>query len=144
MTGIHRTAGLKSAATLIFAVLALAGCAMMGMDGKVTLSGANEVPANASYASGTSTIVIGADKSVTGSVNVTGMTATMAHIHMAAAGKNGPVILPFPKTADNTFAPAAGAKLTDAQYASFKAGDLYINVHSAAFPAGEVRVQLKP
>jgi hypothetical protein len=43
------------------------------------------------------------------------MTVTTAHIHEAPPAKNGPVIVPFAKTADNTFAPAAGAKLTDAQ-----------------------------
>jgi hypothetical protein len=108
------------------------------------LTGAQEVPANTSTASGTNNIVIGADKSVTGSVQVTGMTPTMAHIHEAAKGANGPVIVPFTKTGDMTFAPAPGARLTDAQYASYKAGKLYINVHSAAYPGGEVRLQLWP
>ena len=34
------------------------------------------------------------------------------------------------------------AMLTDAQYASFKSGDLYVNVHSAQHPTGEIRGQL--
>ena len=114
------------------------------MPAAMALSGSQEVPANPSAASGQSMIMIGADKMVTGSVKVTGMTATMAHIHEAAKGMNGPVIVPFTKTGENTFAPAAGAKLTDAQYASYKAGNLYINVHSAAYPGGEVRMQLWP
>lgn len=114
------------------------------MPAAMSLSGSQEVPANPSTASGNSMIMIGADKMVTGSVQVMGMTATMAHIHEAAKGMNGPVIVPFTKTGENTFAPAAGAKLTDAQYASYKAGNLYINVHSAAFPGGEVRMQLWP
>lgn len=110
----------------------------------MTLSAAQEVPPNPSAASGKSTIRIAPDKLVTGSIEVTGMTPTMAHIHEAAKGSNGPVIVPFVKSGENTFAPAPGAKLTDAQYASYLAGKLYINVHSATYPGGEIRLQLSP
>jgi len=110
---------------------------------EVSLSGAQEVPANQSSATGTSSIMVAPDKSVSGKVTVSGMTATAAHIHEAAAGKNGPVVVPLAKASDNTFTVAPNTKLTDAQYASFLAGNLYINVHSAANPGGEVRVQLK-
>lgn len=98
----------------------------------------------ATSASGSGTIVIGADKSVSGSVTTTGVAAVAAHIHVGAAGKNGPVIVPLAKTSDNVWAVPAGAKLTDAQYESFKAGDLYVNVHSAKYKGGEIRGQLKP
>ena len=108
------------------------------------LTGAQEVPPNPSVASGRSTVMIGADKMVTGSIDVSGMTATMAHIHEASKGVNGPVIVPFVKSGGNTFAPAPGAKLTDAQYASYQAGKLYLNVHSSMYPGGEIRLQLAP
>jgi hypothetical protein len=110
----------------------------------VTLSGAEEVPPVTTSATGTATVTIRPDHTVTVKETVTGMTATASHIHQAAAGANGPVIVPFTKTADNTFATADGAKLTDAQYDAFKAGNLYVNVHSAANPGGEIRAQLKP
>ncbi len=87
---------------------------------------------------------VGADKSVSGSVTTTGVAATAAHIHIGAAGKIGPVIIPLTKTSDNVWSVSAGAKLTDAQYESYKAGGLYVNVHSAANKGGEVRGQLKP
>jgi len=109
----------------------------------LTLSGSNEVPAVNTPATGTAVVTIKPDKSVTVKVTVTGMTATASHIHEGAAGTNGPVIVPFTKTADNTFEAPAGAKVTDAQYESYKAGKLYVNVHSAAHPGGEVRAQLK-
>lgn len=109
-----------------------------------SLTGAEQVPPAATSATGSSTIMVGADKMVTGSVQVMGMTATAAHIHEGAKGMNGPVIVPFTKTGDNTFAPAPDAKMTDAQYASYMAGNTYVNVHSAMFPGGEIRVQLWP
>ena len=130
-------------------VLVASACAHHGHqhmrhDARQSLSGANEVPPNTSTATGIGSIRISRDGSVTGNITVSGMTATAAHIHEALPGTNGPVIVPLAKTADNTFAPAAGAKLTDAQYESYLAGNLYINVHSAAYPGGEIRAQLSP
>ena len=110
----------------------------------VSLSGAQEVPAVTTAASGSGTITIASDQSVRGSITTMGVEATMAHIHMAAPGQNGPVIVPMTKTADNVWSIPAGAKLTEAQYQSFKDGNLYINVHSASHKGGEIRGQLKP
>jgi len=130
------------------AAVALVGaCASMpGMTNAetVTMVGTNEVPPVTTTATGSGTVTINPDHTVTAKITVTGMTATAAHIHEAAAGANGPVIVPFTKTADNVFEAPAGAKLTDAQYASYKAGNLYVNAHSAAHPGGEIRAQLKP
>jgi hypothetical protein len=130
------------------AVAWLGGCATTMGDAMhtqtVTLSGANEVPPVSTSATGTATVTIRPDHTVTVKESVQGMTATASHIHQGAAGANGPVIVPFTKTGDNAFATAEGAKLTDAQYEAFKAGNLYVNVHSAAHPGGEIRAQLKP
>ena len=131
----------------------LAGCetmqSMMGGDKsmrgeRVALSGASEVPPSGSSASGTANVTVHEDCTVAGKVTVSGMTATAAHIHQGAAGANGPVIVPFNKTADNTFEAASGAKMNSDQCAAYKAGNTYVNVHSAANPGGEVRAQLKP
>jgi hypothetical protein len=110
---------------------------------QIVLSGSNEVPPVTTSASGTGTVTINPDHTVSANITVKGMTATASHIHEGAAGANGPVIVPFTKTGDNTFAAPAGAKLTDSQYASYKAGNLYVNAHSAEHPAGEIRAQLK-
>jgi hypothetical protein len=56
-------------------------------------------------------------------VTTTGIAGTAAHIHEGPTGKNGPVAIPLTKNGD-TYTVPAGAKLTDAQLASFKAGSL--------------------
>lgn len=129
-------------AAAIFSIAALASGAALAKDVKVTLSGANEVPAVTTQASGEGTISVADDGAVSGSVSTKGIQSTAAHIHMGAAGKNGPVIVPFTKEGD-TFKAPAGAKLNAEQMKAFQAGDLYFNVHSAANPGGEIRGQLK-
>ncbi len=108
------------------------------------MGGSQEVPAVNTAASGSGNIKVNDDRSVNGSVTVSDMKPTAAHIHEAPPGKNGRVIVPLTKTGDMTFSVPANAKLTEAQYKAYKDGNLYVNVHSAAHPDGEVRAQLKP
>jgi hypothetical protein len=136
-----------SSAVLAGALAILAGCQSMSpsTEQRVELSGSNEVPPVTTAAKGIAVITITADRSVRAEVTVSGMTPTASHIHEGAAGANGPVIVPFTKsdTDTNVFVASPGAKLTEAQYASYKAGNLYVNVHSAKNPGGELRGQLK-
>jgi hypothetical protein len=110
---------------------------------KLALRGDQEVPAVQSMGSGSGSITIGDDMSVSGSVMTTGIVGTKAHIHDGAAGKNGPVIIELTKNGDSWAVPA-GAKLTAQQFKDFQAGNLYVNVHTAANPKGEMRAQLTP
>jgi hypothetical protein len=112
-------------------------------DVKVTLTGAQETPPVKSPGTGMGTIAVHADMSVHGSVTTKGIDGTAAHIHEAPVGKSGPVVVPLEKKGD-TYTVPEGAKLTDAQFASYKAGKLYVNVHTAAHPDGEIRGQIKP
>jgi hypothetical protein len=109
----------------------------------VILGGNQEVPAVATSASASGIIVIGMDQSVSGSVSTTGINGTMAHIHEAAPGTNGPVIIGLTRTSENVWSVPSGSRLNDAQYRAYKAGNLYVNVHSDAFPNGEIRAQIK-
>ncbi len=111
---------------------------------KVTLTGNQEVPPVTTAAKATGEITIKADKSVSGKLTTKGIEGTMAHIHMAAPGKNGPPIITLEKGSDGSWTVPEGSKLTDEQYAAYKAGNLYVNVHSAEHKGGEIRTQLKP
>ena len=125
--------------------LALAFFGANAQSMKISLSGAQEVPPVTTSASGSGTITVAPDGSVSGSITTSGVDATMAHIHEAAQGQqNGPVIIGLTKTADNVWSTPAGAKLSEAQMQSLKNGSLYVNVHSAANKSGEIRAQLKP
>jgi len=134
LAGITLIAGVFAAGT---------GMAIAGAT-QVTLSGAQEVPPVQTSATGAGTITVNDDKSVSGSVTTKGVKGTMAHIHEAAPGQNGGVAIPLTQKGDNEWAVPAGAKLSDDQYKAYKAGNLYVNVHSDAHKSGEIRGQLKP
>jgi len=136
----------RSRAIALYA--AVAATALVGLasakDVPVKLSGAEETPPVTTLASATGSIKINADKSVSGSIKATGIDGTVAHIHVGAPGQSGPPIITLTKGADGVWSVPEGSKLTDEQYASFEAGNLYVNVHSAEHKPGEIRGQLKP
>jgi hypothetical protein len=129
------------AATALCIGALAAGAAAAG-EVDVKLSGANEVPPLNTMARGEGKIMVGDDGTISGTVTTTGFTPTMAHIHMGEPGKNGKPVVSLEKKGD-TFEVPPGTKLDAAQMKAFKAGDLYINVHSAAHMGGEIRGQLK-
>ena len=108
------------------------------------LAGGHEVPPVQTAAHGTAEITVSANGRVSGRVVTHGVKATMVHIHEGAAGKNGPILIWLKQRARGVWVVPAHAKLTPAQYRRFLAGGLYINVHSARHPAGEIRGQLLP
>ena len=126
------------------AFLALACAGAFAEDVKVDLTGAEETPPVTTSASGHGTIHIAKDKSVSGTVKTTGIEGTAAHIHVGAKGEAGPPIIRLTKGADGAWTVPAGSKLTDEQWADYKAGKLYVNVHSEQHKPGEIRGQLKP
>jgi hypothetical protein len=131
---------------LMLAVLAIAVVSgmVMAVDLKLNLSGAQEVPPVATSASGSGTIKVAADKSVSGSIKTSGIDGIIAHIHVGAPGESGPPIITLNRDADGVWSVPPGAKLTDEQYMNFKAGNLYVNVHSIEHKPGEIRAQLRP
>ena len=126
----------------VAALLAAAVGTALAADLKLT--GDQEVPPNTSTSVGTGTITVAADGSVSGSVAAPGMAGMAAHIHVGAAGVNGPVIIPLTGSAGDTWTVPPGAKLTPEQMEAYKAGNLYVNIHTAEHKGGELRAQLKP
>ncbi len=154
------------AALLAFALLA-APCSRADIIFTATLLGSNEVPPNASTATGSITVTLNGD---TLTVNETfsglvGGIASAAHIHCCAGpGVAVGVAVPFPgfpATTSGTYShlfdltspatytgafetahggTAAGAE--SALLAALFAGQTYANTHDATFPGGEIRGQL--
>lgn len=111
---------------------------------KATLDGKAEVPATTTSGTGTADLDYdAASKKLSWKVTYSGMSgpATAAHFHgPAEAGKNAGVAVAIPNAASS---PVEGsATLTDAQAADLLAGKLYINIHTAANPGGEIRGQV--
>ena len=143
MKWIH---GVSSGLAAFIAALVLASCAAMGGGDavQVKMTGAEEVPPTQTSASGTGSVTVGEDGSVSGSFKTQGAVIMAAHIHEGAAGANGPVIIPLQKSGDNDWVVPPGAKFTPSQLASYKAGRTYVNFHTAKYKGGEIRAQLRP
>jgi hypothetical protein len=127
---------------------ALPGGQVRGQIGRyvryASLAGAQEVPATPSSATGTGTLVVDPlTRAASGGIVITGITATAAHVHFAATGTNGPVIVPLTDAGGGVFNVPAGSVLTADQFGAYKQGNLYFNAHSAAYPGGEIRGQIR-
>jgi hypothetical protein len=108
-----------------------------------TLVGAQENPAVTTAATGTAFFTVDLDSgAISGSATTFGITGSAAHIHEAAVGVNGPIIVPLTEGPTGTWSTPEGALLTATQLESFRAGNLYVNVHTAANPGGEIRGQI--
>lgn len=113
----------------------------------VDLSGAEENPAVASTGTAQADFEINlASGDVTGTLTVNGIVPTAAHIHGGFAGTNGGVVIGLDQDAGDPglFTAPAGAMLDAAGVDRLLEGGLYINVHTAAVPSGELRGQLLP
>ena len=111
------------------------------------LTGTTQVPQVETFASGRAAVTV---NTVTGVLAVQTQvsdlgTADQAHVHDAYAGATGPVVAALnqdPMDVGRWF--VEDAVLNAAGLNAFAAGRLYVNVHSPANPAGEVRGQIVP
>lgn len=108
---------------------------------KNALTGMQQVPSASTTATAIGTAAVDhAARTLTVAVNTTGIAGTQAHIHQAAPGSNGPAVFTLAQASDGIW--FAKANLSDSQLNSLLAGRYYVDVHSAAFPDGEIRGQI--
>jgi hypothetical protein len=114
----------------------------MTMD--VELSGAQQVPPIETSASGTAEVTYDTEtRKLSWELEYTGLSgdATAAHIHGPAdEGENAPPVFPIKEASGSE----GSEELTEEQAELLMDGKMYINVHTAANPDGEIRGQVKP
>lgn len=110
-----------------------------------TLEGGQEVPPVATGGSGTCTVKL-RNLAVSVDCSFQGLkaNAVASHIHSAPPGVNGPVIVTLSPTAATAGTITGDGLLTVQQAADLRAGKTYINLHTSAHPAGEIRGQIVP
>lgn len=140
MTRFH-TLTLALACAAIAALSSPASAAMVNF--KADLKASSEVPPTDSKGTGMVTATYDtSSKTLTWKGSYAGLTgpATAAHFHgPAPAGKNAGVAIPISPNAS----PFEGsATLTDKQAQELMSGEWYVNIHTAANKAGEIRGQM--
>lgn len=150
---MKRLTALLAAGLLLMAVPA----AVLAADEVFTadLSGDAQVPPITVDATGDATVTIADDESsISWDVSYTGLTgdAAAGHIHYGAADAAGPVMIPFASVSNTgstgSFASGdyAGGDGLPADWAgvltAIRDGEAYVNIHTAANAAGEIRGQL--
>jgi CHRD domain len=108
-----------------------------------SLNGAQETPAVTTAATGSAVFTIDLDSgAIQGVVNTSNIDGSVAHIHEGPVGVASPVIVPLTKGTGGTWSVPDNTMLTPSQVESLKSGNLYVNVHTAANPNGEIRGQI--
>jgi hypothetical protein len=107
----------------------------------LALTGAKEVPPVQTTSTGTINATYNKDTNVLNyTITWTPFTATNMHFHKGDATVSGapvkPIAGPYTSPMTGTFT------LTDAEEADLLAGLWYINIHSQAYPGGEIRAQM--
>lgn len=145
---------------ILFAVIAISGLSLLAACGgagytppppvvrSAILNGAQVFPTPntglVAPAAGLGGVVVDqTTKVITGGItSITSVTVTEAHIHIAAAGANGAIIITLEKVSNSVWNIPLGTKLLQSQYDALLADGLYFDVNPDATPAGQIRGQI--
>ena len=119
------------------------------------LTGAKEVPRNASHATGTASFTISRNgRSIRYRLTAHGLHGkpTAAHIHLGSRKIAGGILIalklrPFHLPASGvvtkkSFTPMRNVKTFAQAIRAIRAGRTYVNIHTKKYPAGEIRAQI--
>ncbi len=107
------------------------------------LNGASATPSNTSKASGTASFTYNPTTYIlSGTVVFQGMTPNGAHIHEGAVGVGGVVVFVLVSGTITSPITFTSPPMNAGERSDLLANLLYINLHSIAYPDGEIRGQL--
>ncbi len=133
---------------------------------RAVLTGTQQVPANESTSVGlaevlfdTSSNLLSLSANVGGGITLADITfsegplsfgaAGPLHIHQGAAGVSGPIVVPFSNESFYNVEDfgvsvlAVGVPYDPGIISALDSGELYLNLHTLAYPGGEIRGQLQ-
>lgn len=144
----------------IGALAALIGCPGLGPIGvpitfSTAITGDQEVPPVETPGSGQGTFTLNAERTeLAYEITADGLTGpvTAAHFHRGAVGVNGPPVFTIPGTPTDSGDDVrfegtwrfSESDVDDFEVGEILTGRVYVNLHTEAFPAGEIRGQLIP
>ena len=140
---------MRMSSRLVAAALAMVvgGSAWAAGQFRADLTGAAEVPANNSTATGSAHAKLH-DNGTTLRVQLkySGLSSgvTGAHVHSGAAGSNGPVLIDLKPALGKTAGGVTNlvTEIDAGAATQLRDGGLYVNVHTVQYPDGEIRGQL--
>jgi hypothetical protein len=148
---LTRHSVLRTALAAGLVATALVGCGQLRPANKIdiyeaVLSGSQEVPPATTPGTGNAELMLNTNtNTLKWKVTYSGLTgaATGAHIHgPAPVGANAGIVVPF--SGNLNAQPITGeAQITAEQAGALAAGQWYVNIHTAQFPGGEIRGQLR-
>ena len=105
-----------------------------------SLDGSQPQMPTGSTATAIGSFLVNPDHSIRYEMQVTGLSATSAHIHIGQPRHSGPIL--FLLTPGPTFWSGTTPPMSEADYERLQAGGMYVNIHTFAFPFGEISGQI--